>query len=189
MLKKGIVLFVLLMLTGCEKTKIAFVDATIIGTGYVSFIDHNNQAQAAVNEFVRSRDSITNAFNVEVQAYERSVAGLTKQQNEEKRKSLIQKNEQIQQYLRGQEQRLQATNQQKVQEITQRVGEFIAEYAEENGYSFVLSKSGNGTDVFYGSPSHDITEEVLNVLNTREEEEKTKTTEKDEVQTDTTLVK
>ncbi len=52
------------------------------------------------------------------------------------------------------------------QEIVQRLNGLVQEYAETNGYDFIYGADGSGF-LMYGEPGYDITQDVVNYLNTK----------------------
>lgn len=64
----------------------------------------------------------------------------------------------------------QGTYQQKSQEYTEaiwkQISQYTLEYSKEKGYDYVFGIAGQGS-LMYGKPQYDITEEVLNYINTK----------------------
>lgn len=92
----------------------------------------------------------------------------TQASNDQKNKKLIDDFEMAQrQYLYQKEQFEEsagAIEEQYNQQIWTQLNEYIKQYGQENGYSYVFGAAGSGT-IMYGSEAEDLTEEVLKYVN------------------------
>lgn len=88
--------------------------------------------------------------------------------NDQKNKKLIEDFEMAQrQYLYQKEQfeeSAEAIEEQYNEQIWTQLNEYIKQYGEENGYSYVFGAAGSGA-IMYGSEAEDLTEEVIKYVN------------------------
>jgi outer membrane protein len=83
---------------------------------------------------------------------------------EEEYQALVQKKQRQDFQLSNEEKGLQREGQVKLDSIVTEVKEFVKEYGESNGYTFILGANEAGS-VMYGAKANDITDEVLEALN------------------------
>ena len=132
-------------------------------------------AEATINEKGRN-------FSAQVQEFQRKVQSnaITQQQYESEQARL----QKLQQDIDGLQARLSNSLQEEYQKemnaLTDTIKNFIASYAKEQGYDFVLCKSSGIDNVLYGAPQYDVTDEVVKALNKRY----AKSSEKKEYATD-----
>lgn len=119
-------------------------------------------AEATINEKGRN-------FSAQVQEFQRKVQSnaITQQQYESEQARL----QKLQQDIDGLQARLSNSLQEEYQKemnaLTDTIKNFIASYAKEKGYDFVLCKSSGIDNVLYGAPQYDVTDEVVKALNKR----------------------
>ncbi|MCU0423537.1 MAG: OmpH family outer membrane protein [Bacteroidia bacterium] len=53
-------------------------------------------------------------------------------------------------------------------QIWDRINQYLTDYGRKNGYDFILGKAAEGT-ILYGNKQHEITEELIQYLNSRYE--------------------
>ncbi len=119
-------------------------------------------AEATINEKGRN-------FSAQVQEFQRKVQSnaITQQQYESEQARL----QKLQQDIDGLQARLSNSLQEEYQKemsaLTDTIKNFIASYAKEKGFDFVLCKSSGIDNVLYGAPQYDVTDEVVKALNKR----------------------
>ena len=113
-------------------------------------------AEATINEKGRN-------FSAQVQEFQRKVQSnaITQQQYESEQARL----QKLQQDIDGLQARLSNSLQEEYQKemsaLTDTIKNFIASYAKEKGFDFVLCKSSGIDNVLYGAPQYDVTDEVV----------------------------
>ncbi len=162
------VFFVLLLfgLGSCQQDKIGFVDNVKLMEKYQGKIDFETSYQSKSADFNKRRDSITQAFQMEVQAFQSKAEGMNQKKAQEEQGMLQQRGQFMGQQLQQQEQKLQAEGQTAMDSLVSRIKKEIKEYGESNGYTFILG-GGEGGSVLYGKETQDITEELVIILNNR----------------------
>lgn len=126
------------------------------------------------------------AFAVQVQEFQRKVQSnaLTQDQyNSEQAR--LQKLQQDIQDLQGRLSNSLLEDQQKeLKAITDTIKVFLANYAKEKGYDFILCKSSGIDNVLYASEDYDVTDEVVAALNKRYAKDSKRTSKKEEKETE-----
>ena len=84
--------------------------------------------------------------------------------------NLQQKGQRIGQLLQQEEQQMNLVGRADMDSIVQKVRREIEAYGKANGYSYIFG-GGEGGGVLYGAETKDLTEEILNVLNAKNDKE------------------
>ncbi|MCX2679055.1 OmpH family outer membrane protein [Galbibacter sp. EGI 63066] len=148
----------------CEQNKIAFVDNSKLINEYQEKIDIEAKYKTKLEKFNKKADSISKIFQEEGQAFQEEAKRLSQSKAQEKYNTLLQKRQSIGQQLQQEEQQLSIESQTEIDSLINKVKDFVNDYAEEKGYTFVLGANDGGS-VLYGEESKDITKAVLKALN------------------------
>lgn len=163
-MKKVIVALVLLGMGACQQDKIGFVDNVRLMEKYQGKIDFESGYKGKTAAFNKRRDSISQAFQIEVQAFQSKAQGMAQKKAQEEQGVLQQKGQFIGQQLQQEEQKLQSEGQVAMDSLVSRIKKEIKDYGESNGYTFILG-GGEGGSVLYGNETQDLTEELVAILN------------------------
>lgn len=163
-MKKLIVLALFAGLMSCQQTKIAYVDYPELLDGYQRKIDVEAAYQQKAETFARKRDSISQAFQLQAQDVQSKSRSMSQQVAQDEMNALQQRAQVLGQQLQQEESEMQRMGQIQSDSIRTTVENTIAEYAQKNGYTYILA-SGEGSSVLYGAEASNITEEVLKILN------------------------
>jgi len=163
-MKKIFIATAILTAMACQQDKIAYVDNIRLMDGYKEKIAVEAQFTAKKETFNKKRDSISQVFQMEAQAIEVQVKGMSQEKAQETYAMLQQKGQRMGQELQQEEQLLQLKGQAEMDSVIQKVKKQIAAYGEEKGYTYILG-GGEGGSVLYGADSKDVTDEILAVLN------------------------
>ncbi len=163
-MKKFGVLIGLVLLTACQQSKIGYVDNVKLMDGYQEKIDVEDSYKAKAEKLGKQRDSISQAFQIEVQAFQTKAQSMSQKKAQEEYALIQQRGQMMGQSLQQQEQSLQAEGQEKMDSVVKKVKAEIEAYGKANGYTYILG-GGEGGSVLYGSEANDLTEEVLKLLN------------------------
>lgn len=154
----------MLAIVACQEQKIGYVDNVKLMDEYQEKIDIENKYQVRSEALGKKRDSISQKFQMEAQAFQQKAQGMSQQKAQEEYGNLQQKGQVIGQQLQMEEQQLQSQGQQEMDSLISRVKKQIKTYGKENGYTYILG-GGNGGSVLYGDESKDLTEDILKLLN------------------------
>ncbi len=140
-----------------------------------NFQEKQANAEATINQKGKS-------FQNQVQQFENKARAnqLTQEQfnNEQARLAKVQQDLQDLQVRLSNS--LQEEYQKELQALTDTIKNFMASYAEEKGFDFILCKSSGIDNVLYAKETYDVTEEVVTALNKRYETQKTGVSQKEE---------
>lgn len=153
-----------LTILSCQEQKIGYVDHVKLMAEYQEKIDIEKKFQERSDVLGRRRDSISQEFQKEAQAFQERAERMSQQKAQEEYGALQQRGQQIGQQLQQQEQQLQAEGQSEMDSLIKRVKEEISQYGKDHGYTFILG-GGSGGTVLYGEESKDLTAEILKMLN------------------------
>lgn len=165
-MKKLVGLFsIVFILTSCqEQQKIGFVDNSKVINAYQEKMDLEETYKGKDEAFKKKTDSIGRAFQTEAQAFQAEASKMSQQKQQEQYQALGQKQQMLQQQLQYEQQQLTQEFSTEIDSIVSRVKKFVKNYGEEKGYTFVLGSNEAGS-VLYGDESLDITQEVIDALN------------------------
>lgn len=163
-MRKVFFAMVLLGSGACQQDKIGFVDNVKLMEKYQEKIDIETKYKDKTATFDKKRDSVSQAFQMEAQAFQSMAEGMPQKKAQEEYGMLQQKGQFMGQQLQQQEQKLQLEGQTEMDSLVSRIKKEIKSYGESNGYTYILG-GGDGGSVLYGKDTHDLTEELLKILN------------------------
>lgn len=157
-------IFAIALLVSCQQNKIAFIDNSKLINEYNEKKALEAKFKEKAQRFDKKTDSISKAFQLEAQAFDAASRKMTQKEAQAKYNELLQKRQFFQQQLQIEEQQLQAQGQKEMDSVVQKVKDFVKDFGEKNGYTYILGANEGGS-VLYGKTEQDITEEVLKALN------------------------
>ena len=163
-MKKIVLLIFLVVAAACEQNKIAFVDNVKLMDGYQEKIDIEARYKVKAEALNKKRDSISQAFQIEAQAFQTKAQSMAQDKAQEEYGLLQQRGQFIGQQLQQEEQQMQSEGQTEMDSLISKVKSEITSYGKSNGYTYILS-GGEGGSVLYGTDTKDITQEILKILN------------------------
>ncbi|WP_343486885.1 OmpH family outer membrane protein [Allomuricauda sp. d1] len=148
----------------CQQDKIGFVDNVKLMDGYQEKIDVEGKYKSKADVLGKKRDSISQAFQMEVQQFQTKAQTMSQKKAQEEYGMIQQRGQFMGQQLQQEEQQLQTEGQTEMDSVVSKVKKEIEAYGKANGYTYILG-GGEGGSVLYGAEAKDLTEEILNVLN------------------------
>lgn len=148
-----------------QSQKIGFVDSQILYQNYAPAIKAQQDLQVLQQNWTRSRDSLTQVFQVNVQAYQNQRAMMTPQKQQETEQQLmVQQNTIIQQ-----EQLVMQKGQSVMKPIRDAVNGAIAQVAKNQKMSFIFDKGVEGVVniLHFADSQYDMTYKVLDQLKSK----------------------
>ena len=171
-MKKLVVVFAsVLLLVSCTQTKIGYVDVEELMKEYDATKDIEASLKVDQEKMGKSLDSLNASFQGKVEAYYKKAQRMSAKTRQESEDALKQEQGVIQQAQSQAQQILQQKSQVGIDALTKTVDSVVAAYATTNKYNMILGTSGNGT-VMYGDDAMNLTETILDVLNTSYDAEK-----------------
>lgn len=167
-MKKLVVLAIALTAMACQQNKIGYVDSVKIMDDYQEKIDVEARFKTKADAMGRKRDSISQAFQMELQQFQSKAKSMSQQSAQEEYAQLQQRGQQIGQRLQQEEQQLQQNSQTQMDSLVKKVKKEIRAYGKANGYTYILG-GGEGGSVIYGEDANDVTNEILKILNDKYE--------------------
>jgi outer membrane protein len=163
-------LFITLLLIGgltlqAQSQKIGFVDSQILYQNYAPAIKAQQDLQVLQQNWTRTRDSLTQVFQQNVQAYQQQSSMMTPQKKQETEQQLMMEQNTVLQ----QEQIVIQKGQSMMKPIRDAVSQAIAEVAKAQKMSFIFDKGVEGVvNILHFSDSNfDMTYKVLDQLKSK----------------------
>ncbi|WP_297696196.1 OmpH family outer membrane protein [uncultured Eudoraea sp.] len=163
-MKKIVLAMFLISAVACEQNKIGFVDNVKLMDGYQEKIDIESRYKVKAEVLNKKRDSISQAFQLEAQAFQTKAQSMAQDKAQEEYGLLQQRGQFIGQQLQQEEQQMQSEGQTEMDSLISRVKREISGYGKSNGYTYILS-GGEGGSVLYGADTKDLTQDILEILN------------------------
>ncbi|MDO1512902.1 OmpH family outer membrane protein [Maribacter confluentis] len=163
-MKNVIVLLAFVLLASCQQEKIGYVDNVKLMDEYQQKIDVEAKFKERADVLAKRRDSISQAFQMEAQAFQTKAQSMSQSKAQEEYAAMQQKGQMIGQQLQQQDQQLQIEGQTEMDSIVSSVKKEIKAYGKANGYSYILG-GGDGGSVLYGTEANDLTDEIVKILN------------------------
>ncbi|WP_421808376.1 OmpH family outer membrane protein [Flagellimonas sp.] len=167
-MKKLVVLAIAVTAMACQQNKIGYVDSVKIMDDYQEKIDVEARFKTKADAMGRKRDSISQAFQMELQQFQSKAQSMSQQSAQEEYSQLQQRGQQIGQRLQQEEQQLQQNSQNQMDSLVKKVKKEIRAYGKANGYTYILG-GGEGGSVIYGDDANDVTNDILKILNDKYE--------------------
>ena len=163
-MRKIVLSFALLGAMACQQDKNGFVDNVKLMKEYQEQMDIQAKFKIKAETLTKQRDSISQAFQAEAQAFQTKAEKMAQKDAQEQYGQLQQRGQMIGQQLQQQEQMLQMGSQTEMDSLISKVKKEISAYGKANGYTYILG-GGEGGSVLYGDSSKDLTADVLKLLN------------------------
>ena len=163
-MKKLVLPLLVVFVISCQQNKIGYVDNVKLLDGYQEKVDVEAKFNTKVEALTKKRDSISKAFQLELQEFQSKAKSLSQKNAQEQYNLLQQRGQFVAQQLQQEEQQLQQTSQTEMDSLVSRVKDEIKSYGEANGYTYILG-GGDGGSVLYGQKTQDLTEEILKIVN------------------------
>jgi len=167
-MKKLVVLAIAITAMACQQNKIGYVDSVKIMDEYQEKIDVDARFQAKAETMTKKRDSISQAFQMELQQFQTKAQSMSQQNAQEQYSQLQQRGQRVGQQLQQEEQQLQQISQAEMDTLVKKVKKEIRAYGKANGYTYILG-GGDGGSVIYGDEAKEVTDAVLKILNDKYE--------------------
>ncbi len=152
--------------TSCQKQqKIGFVDNGKVINEYQQKKDLEIKYQAKNADFEKRADSIGRAFQLEAQNFQAKVKSMSPKTQQEKYQALGQKQQTLQKQMQSEQQQIQKEFQIEIDSVISKVKDYVKDYGEKNGYTYILGTSDASATVLYGKKDNDLTQTILDALN------------------------
>ena len=163
-MKRILVCVIALTAMACQENKIGYVDIVKLLDGYQEKVEVETRFKTKADALTKKRDSISQAFQLELQAFQSKAQKMSQKNAQEEYGQLQQRGQFVGQQLQMEEQTLQNTGQTEMDTLVNKVKREIQTYGKANGYTYIL-RGGDGGTVIYGDEAQDLTDAVLKILN------------------------
>lgn len=154
----------LVLLASCQQEKIGYVDNVKLMNEYQEKVDADTKFKSEEEVLTKKRDSMSQAYQLEMQAFQTKSQGMSQKKAQEEYGLLQQKGQFLGQQLQQEAQIAQTANQAILDSIISTVKKEVKAYGKANGYSYILT-GGDGGSVLYGKEANDVTDAVVKNLN------------------------
>ncbi len=158
------VLALALIAMACQQNKIGYVDNVKLMDGYQEKLDIEAKFKTKADALGKKRDSISQAFQLELQAFQTKAQKMSQKNAQEEYGLLQQKGQFVGQQLQQEEQQLQQNSQTEMDTLVNKVKKEIKAYGETNGFTYILG-GGDGGAVLYGKDGQNLTDAIVKILN------------------------
>ena len=159
------VLLVAMVMLSCNQTKIAYVDVEEVLKEYKGTKDAERELGKKEEEFKKTLDELAITYQTGLKNYQENGRRMAAKQRQETESTLMQQQQMLNQRQQQAQQQLQKFGQEKMDEINEEIQDFVADYAKQNGYAYILGTSEQTKAVLYGDSKTDITDEIIEGLN------------------------
>ena len=165
MKKLGVTLLLAVLLISCTQTKIAYVDVEEILKEYKGTKDAEKEMNKKSAEIGKELDEQAKVYQAKVTDYYAKADKMTTKARQQEEQNLMQQQELLKQSQQQAQMNVQKDGQDKMTEINENIEDFVADYAKNNGYTYILGTSSQTKTVLYGDSKSDITDNILEALN------------------------
>lgn len=154
-----------MILTSCQESqKIGYVDNSTLINDYLEKKDIEVKLQGKIAAYEKRRDSVSQAFQLEVQEAEVKARRMSQANLQKLQQEFQQKEQVIAQRLQFEQQQIAQESQAQNDSLIKKIRTFIKNYGETNGYDFILGSNEAGS-VMFGKEGNDLTQTILEALN------------------------
>lgn len=165
MKKVALIFSMMMLLASCTQVKIGYVDVEEILKEYEGAIQAEENMKAKSQEISGQLDQMAMPLQQKIQDYQQNKESMSSSARQKKEAELMQEQQQFQQQQQMAQQQVQAEGQRMYEEINSDIESFLAEYGQSKGYTYILGSSMQTKSVLYGEESLNITDEVIEALN------------------------
>lgn len=166
------VLLTMLVFASCQKpNKIGYVDNGVVINDYQAKKDVESKFKTKEASFTKKFDSIENAFQIDVKKFQVNARSMSQKKAEARYQELGQLKQINDQQKQIAAQQLTQEFQTEIDTLIVKVKDFIKDYGKKNGYTYILGTSDAAASVIYGTEENDLTQTILEALNTEYKKE------------------
>ena len=155
-------------LSSCQnQEKYGYVDNGELINNYQEKLDIEEKYKARETAFGVKTDSISKAFQLEAQDYQIRAQRASASRAQSLYDELGQKQQLLQQQIQFEQQQLQLAYNTEIDSAIIRIKDYVRQYGERNGYTYIFGTSEASSSVMYGKSDNDLTQIILDSLNAR----------------------
>jgi outer membrane protein len=144
--------------------KIAYVDSSKILNDYKGSAEAKKAYQTKAKVWQENIDTLTSEVQGAIKKYEKSIATMSKKEQDLSRQLIQSKQKQLAEYQRGIQENAKQEDGKLTQGIVAQINTYLTKYGKEHNYKMILIANQSGT-IAYAREGLDITANVLDGLN------------------------
>ncbi|MDT0689616.1 OmpH family outer membrane protein [Salegentibacter sp. F188] len=165
-MKKILAILVLgMIMTSCDQEKTAYVDTSKLIQEYREMEDMEAEFTTKSDSVRQQLDAAASEFQQEVEEYQANMNTMSQSDRQEKEQELMRKQQMLQQQQQAQGGQLRAQSDAAVDSIVKKVKNYVQEYGEENGYTYIFGSNDSANSIMFAKDGKDLTQEILEKLN------------------------
>lgn len=159
----GLVLSILLF-TSCQQQKIGYVNNGDIINELIEKKDIEKKYQDKDKVFQAKRDSMVNAFQLEIKEAQTKIKSMSPKAIQELSMEFQKKEELLGQKIQMEQQQLEKAFQNDIDSLILKVKNHVIDYGKQHGYDYILGTSDAAASVLYGKEEMNLTEIIRKEL-------------------------
>ena len=167
-MRHSIIIFLsILFFVSCQnQNKFGYIDRSVVINGYDKKINIEDRFQLKNTQFINKRDSLIRQYESERQAAIMRVQAMTDNELQQLSLEFQQKEALLGQQIQSEQQELQQAFDTEIDSVIQEVKDYVMKYGKANNYTFIFGTSDATNTVMYGGDTQDISQIILEQLNT-----------------------
>lgn len=154
-----------------SSSELVYVDVNKLIEGYKRTKEVKAEFDKKTAGVKSNVDSLTSGWQKELQVYEKERGTLSPRELKLKEEALSNKQRQLNAYQSAVQKQIQEEDAKITQTVINDINDYIKEYGKEKGYKIIFGASGGG-NIMYADEATDLTEDVLEGLNSQYEGKK-----------------
>jgi outer membrane protein len=147
-----------------KNDKIAYVDSAKILNDYKGSAEAKKAYQSKAKVWQANIDTLTSEVKTAIQKYEKSIATMSKKEQELSKQLIQAKQRQLADYQHGIQENAKQEDGKLTQSIVAQINAYLTKYGKEHNYKLILIANQSGT-IAYAREGLDITADVIGGLN------------------------
>lgn len=154
-----------LAFTSCQQaTKIGYVDNSKLVNEYQEKKDIEASLKIKIDAFQKRTDSLRQAFQMEINEAEIKARRMSQDDVQKLMKEFQSKEQALSQRVQFEQSQIAQESQSKNDSLVKKIKAFVKDYGNKNGYEYILG-SNEGGSVMFGKEENDLTQTLLDALN------------------------
>lgn len=156
--------------TTFAQTKVGTVDADFILSKMPELAAANEEVKKYNLDLESQLKAKLESYDAKITAYNAAVGTMTDDVKKTKQQEVISLEDEISKFRQNGAQLLQLKQNEVVQPLYKKIGEFVTAISQEKGYTHILT-IGNNNNLAFADPEHDITMDVITKMGIKLDEE------------------
>lgn len=147
-----------------DQKKVVYIDSIALMNGYKGMQQAKEELEKKISIYQGNLDTLKLEFEEKISEYEIKKGTLTKNEKALFEELLATKEQQLNNYQKMVEEKIQGENQMLTQKVLGKINDYVKRFGKENNLNMILAATQYG-NVVYGDDSVEITEQVVEGLN------------------------